>query len=80
MFRYVISLLLLASVMFGAVNINTATSAQLQTLEGVGPAKAQEIIKYRRSHAGFRSVDELVNVKGIGPKTLEKVKKQVSIR
>lgn len=73
-------LLFLTSCLFSAVNINKANSAQLQTLNGIGPAKAQEIIKYRKSHGGFKTADEIVNVKGIGPKTLDKLRKQVSVR
>lgn len=73
-------LVLLFSLAFSAININKANSAQLQNLNGIGPTKAQEIIKYRKAHGGFKSVDELVNVKGIGPKTLKKLKTHVSIR
>lgn len=73
-------LMLLVSFVFGVVNVNSANSAQLQTLNGIGPSKAQEILKYRKSHGGFKTVDELVNVKGIGPKTLQNIKTQVSIR
>lgn len=71
---------LLFTLSFGAVNINKANSAQLQTLHGIGPTKAQEIIKYRKAHGGFKTVDELVNVNGIGPKTLQKLKPQASVR
>jgi competence protein ComEA len=80
MLKFILSLLLLVSVAFGAVNINKASSAQLQTISGIGPTKAKEIIKYRKIHGVFKSVDELVNVKGIGPKTLLKMKKQVTVR
>jgi len=73
-------LFLFFSLAFGVVNINKANSAQLQSLTGIGPTKAQEILKYRKAHGGFKSVDELVNVKGIGPKTVQKLKSQVSIR
>lgn len=73
-------LFLFFSLAFGVVNINKATSAQLQSLNGIGPSKAQEIINYRKTHGGFKSVDELVNVKGIGPKTLQGLKSQVSVR
>ena len=72
-------LFLYVSLMFGAININSANSAQLQTLYGIGPTKAQEILKYRKAHGGFKTVDELVNVKGIGPKTMIKLRPQVSI-
>jgi len=80
MVKIVFFLMLLFSVAFGIVNVNKANSAQLQTLNGIGPSKADEIIKYRKAHGGFKSVDELVEVKGIGPKTLQKFKGQVSIR
>ncbi len=73
-------LMLLVSLAFGVVNVNSANSAQLQTLNGIGPSKAQEILKYRKAHGGFKTVDELVDVKGIGPKTLQNMKTQVSIR
>jgi competence protein ComEA len=73
-------LFLFFSLTFGAININRANSAQLQTLYGIGPTKAQEILKYRKAHGEFKSVDELVNVKGIGPKTLQKLKSHVSVR
>jgi len=73
-------LMLIVSLVFGVVNVNKATSAQLETLNGIGPGKAAEIIKYRKAHGGFKSVDELVNVKGIGAKTVEKFKSQVVVR
>jgi competence protein ComEA len=79
MVKIVVFLMLLFTFAFGLVNINKANSAQLQTLNGIGPSKADEIIKYRKAHGGFKSVDELVEVKGIGPKTLQKFKGQVSI-
>lgn len=54
--------------------MNQANLQQLQTLNGVGEKKAQAIIEYRQKNGGFKTVDELVNVKGIGPKLLEKNK------
>lgn len=73
-------LFLFFSLSFGAININKANSAQLQTLSGIGPTKAAEIVKYRKAHGGFKTVDELVNVKGIGPKTVQKLKPFLTIR
>lgn len=56
------------------LNINTATVEELQTLPNIGEATAQRIIDYRTQHGNFASVDALQNVKGIGPKTLEKLR------
>ncbi|MEO0073124.1 MAG: helix-hairpin-helix domain-containing protein [candidate division WOR-3 bacterium] len=62
------------------ININTADAALLQTLPGIGPATAQRIIEYRNQRGLFQSVDELDNVKGIGPKKLEKIRPLVTVR
>ena len=57
-----------AGVAAGApVNLNTADLAQLDTLDGVGPATAQKIIDYRTEHGGFRSLEQLDDVSGFGP-------------
>lgn len=54
------------------ININTADAATLdRVMDGIGPAKAAAIVEHRRVHGPFRTVDQLVNVKGIGPATLE---------
>ena len=59
------------------VNLNTATLEQLDTLDGVGPATAQKIIDWRTEHGGFRSVDDLSQVPGIGPKRMETLRDKV---
>jgi competence protein ComEA len=59
------------------VSLGSATLDQLQTLDGVGPATAQKIVAYRTEHGGFRSVDDLANVPGIGPKKLAAIKPHV---
>lgn len=64
---------------FAAINLNTADKAVLESISGIGPAKADAIIKYRDEHGSFKSVDELLNIKGIGPKMLENIKGQVEI-
>jgi len=56
------------------VNINTATVEQLQAVKHVGAAIATAIVAYRTAHGVFRSLDELTAVKGIGAKTLEKIR------
>lgn len=61
------------------VNLNTATTGQLQTLPGIGPKKAGAIISYRSKNGPFKRVDDLVQVKGIGPKTLSKLRPLVTI-
>lgn len=61
------------------VNINTADATALETLDGIGPALAARILAYRTAHGGFRSVGDLQNVTGIGPKKFAAIKNKVSI-
>jgi competence protein ComEA len=63
----------------GLVNINTATAQELQLLPGIGPAKAQRVIDYRTGHP-FRTIEELARVKGIGPKTVRKLRPHLTVR
>ena len=56
------------------LNINTASTEELQTLPNIGETTAQRIVDYRTQHGNFTSVEALQNVKGIGAKTLEKLK------
>ena len=61
------------------VNINTSGSEELQKLNGVGPVTAQKIIDYRLKSGGFKRIEELVNVSGIGAKTFEKLKPYITV-
>jgi competence protein ComEA len=61
------------------VSLNSATAAQLDTLDGVGPATAQKILDYRREHGGFRSIDDLGEVPGIGPKRMAALRGKVQL-
>lgn len=62
------------------ININTASKEELKTLTGIGDAKADVIIEYREQNGGFKSVDELTKVGGIGEKTLNKFKDMIDIK
>jgi competence protein ComEA len=61
------------------VNVNTATIDQLESLPGIGPTLAQRIVDYREGHGPFRSVDELLNVSGIGDQTLAELRPKVTV-
>src|SRR6476620_2053512 len=61
------------------VNINTADEPTLETLNGVGPVLAAAIIQYRTEHGPFASIDQLDEVSGIGPATLEDLRSQVTV-
>ncbi len=61
------------------ININTASAYKLTELDGIGEVKAEAIVQYRKEHGKFTSVDELLNVKGIGEKTLDKIRSQITV-
>jgi len=65
--------------LIGTVNINTATAEQLEMLPGIGEARANAVIALRKQRGGFKSIDELKDVKGIGEAALERLRPYVSI-
>ncbi len=81
MIRILISTLLIgfSSLLFAAVNINTATEAELSELSGVGNAKAGAIIAHRKEHGPFKSADGITAVDGIGDATLEKNRDNLTV-
>jgi len=71
--RFLALVILGCSVLFGAVDINTAGKKELISLNGIGEKKVTTILEYRSTHC-FKSIDELMKVKGIGKKFIEKNK------
>ncbi|MGY3743271.1 helix-hairpin-helix domain-containing protein [Leuconostoc inhae] len=61
------------------INLNTATAAELQTLEGIGEKKAEQIIAYREAHDNFKTIDEIKEVSGIGAKRFETLQDKLTI-
>jgi competence protein ComEA len=61
------------------LDLNHASQVELETLPGIGPSKAKAIISFREQHNGFNSLEQLLDVKGIGPKALERLSKLVRI-
>jgi competence protein ComEA len=61
------------------VNINTATSEELQQVQGIGPATASKILQMRKSYGAFKSVDDLLAIRGLGQKRLDKMRKYLTV-
>ena len=71
--------LLFALPAFAAVDLNNGSQAELETVKGIGPAKAKAIIEYRKKNGNFKSVDELDKVPGFGKKSVDSMKKEISV-
>ena len=61
------------------INLNTATVAQLETLPGIGKSTAERILEYRQKNGGFKKVEDLMNVRGIGEKSFLKMKALITV-
>lgn len=70
---------LIAFPAFAAVNLNTATQSELESVKGLGPAKAKAIIAYREAKGGFKSVDELDKVKGFGKASVDRLRGELTV-
>jgi competence protein ComEA len=70
---------LIAFPVFAAVNINTAAQSELEAVKGLGPAKAKAIIAYREANGGFKSLNDLDNVKGFSKASVDKLKDELSV-
>ncbi len=63
----------------GLISINTATESKLKEIPGIGEVKAKAIIEYREANGGFKALDEMKNIDGIGEKTFEKMKDKIKL-
>ena len=63
----------------GLININTATKEQLMTLKGIGESRAEDIIAYRESNQGFKSIEDIMNVSGIKDALFNKIKDNITV-
>ena len=61
------------------VNLNTASAADFESLPGIGKSTAQRIVEYRQKSGGFKKIEELMNVKGIGEKSFLKIKSRLTV-
>jgi comEA protein len=61
------------------INLNTATEEQLQSLPGIGPSSAKNILEYRNKAGKFNRIEEIINVKGIGEKKFQKIKDRLTV-
>ncbi len=77
--QLIIIFFILSSGVYAAVDINTASQAELEVLKGIGPAKAKAIVEYRNERGLFSSVDDLEKVSGIGAGTLKQIRNDLTV-
>lgn len=69
----------LAEEMMGKIDINTAEAEELTRLSGIGEKRAADIITYREANGGFSCIEDIMKVSGIGEKTFEKIKEEITV-
>ena len=79
LFVLIIALCVFTGGAHAAVNINTATQAELETLQGIGPAKAKAIIDHRKKNGPFKSPNDLEKVNGVGPGIMKRLRKDITV-
>lgn len=80
--KFILSLFVLlafSGFTYAAVDLNTATKEELEAVKGIGPAKADAIINYRKEHGPFKKVDDLNAVKGFGDKSVDKLRNEITV-
>ena len=79
-FVVLLGMLVVSNTLFAAVNINTANAEELaKAIKGIGASKAEAIVAYREQNGPFTTVEDLAKIKGIGKKTVEKNRSNLSI-
>uniref|UniRef100_UPI003F610B02 ComEA family DNA-binding protein n=1 Tax=Thiomicrolovo subterrani TaxID=3131934 RepID=UPI003F610B02 len=74
----VLAALVMSMPLLAGVNLNTATAEELESLKGIGPSTAAKIIEYRNEHR-FNSIEDIMNVKGVGEKTFLQIKDELEV-
>ena len=77
--KILLSVLLFVSFLFASVDVNSASQKDFASLNGIGDKKAADIVAFRKNHGCFKSIEDLVKVKGIGKKTIDKNKKNLTL-
>lgn len=80
--KFILSLFVLlafSGFAYATVDLNTATKEELEAVKGIGPAKADAIINYRKEHGPFKKVDDLNAVKGFGDKSVDKLRNEITV-
>jgi competence protein ComEA len=76
---WLVMMMLSVGTALAAINVNTANQKELESIKGIGPAKAKAIMDYRSKNGPFKSIEDLDKVKGVGKKTLAEIRPQVTL-